>query len=203
MNRDRRKQLRFLILFLCLFALLGWPYARLGRGYRLLVCRAVNALIMNSTQTTSVARLLPDERPGFEWHAVIAVWNQTAKALEAKFPIDLHQPFYLPTAAFVALTLAGQRAWGGKRVLLKLLLGIILFQLRPLPIFLVRERAVVGVFQYDGLFDVLLVILNRSIIAPLGMAFALPLFVWFGLFRRSFVQFVQAKDATADSPEQV
>ena len=142
---------------------------------------------MNSTQTPKVARLVPDGRSGREWHAIVAVWNQSTRTVEERFPLDLHQLFYLPAAVFSALTLAGKWTWGGKQTLLKLLIGITLFQLRPISIFIARERAVVGVFQYDGLFDVVLVLVNRSLVAPLGMAYALPLFLWFGLFRRFIV----------------
>lgn len=182
------KPLRFLILAMLLLTVFGWPFARIGSSYVSLVCRAVNGLVMNSTQTPMVARLVPDPRPGFEWSAIIAVWNQTTKSLEAKFPIDIHQLFYLPTVFFTALALSGRWACGNRRIFAKLLLGIALFQLRPIPLFISRERAVVGVFQDNGLFDVLLVIASRSLVAPLSMAFALPLFLWFGLFRRCFVR---------------
>jgi hypothetical protein len=177
--------IRFLVLFLVLSMSLCWPFAPVGRRYVPLVCFALNGLVTNSTQTPMIARTLPDERPGFEWSAIIAVWAQTTKSLEAKFPIDIHQLFYLPTAVFAALALSSKWAFGNQRILPKLLVGIALLQMRPIPLFLSRERAVIGLFRPDGLFDVILVVASRSLVAPLGMAFALPLLLWFGLFRRS------------------
>ncbi len=181
----RRRPLCFAVLLIPLLIIFAWPFDLVGRGYRSLVCNAINGSIMNSTLTAKVARLLPDPRPGPDWRAIVAVWNQTTRSIEERFPLDLHQLFYLPAAVFSALTLAGKWTWGGKRVVWKLLIGVALFQLRPIPIFVARERAVVGVFQYDGAFDVFLVLFNRSLVAPLGMAYALPVLLWFGLFRRS------------------
>jgi hypothetical protein len=178
---------RFAVLLVPLLVILGWPSALVGRGFRSLVCGAIDSSIMNSTQTPKVARLVPDERLGREWHAIVAVWNQSTRKVEERFPVDLHQLFYMPAAVFTALTLAGKWTWDSRRTPWKLLAGIALFQLRPIPIFVARERAVVGLFQSDGLFDVLLVLFNRAVVAPLGMAYVLPLVLWFGLFRGSIV----------------
>jgi len=38
------------------------------------------------------------------------------------------------------------------------------------------------------------VLVNESLLAPLGMTFALPLLLWFALFRKSLVQ---PRDASA------
>jgi hypothetical protein len=104
-----------------------------------------------------------------------------------RFPVDIHQVFYLPTILFAALTFVGKYTWGGKRVFVKLLVGITLFQLRPLVPFIARERMVVGL-SHGGVFDLVLLLVNRSLVAPLGMAFALPLLLWLLLFRRSLVR---------------
>ena len=186
-TRGQRGPFRFAMLFLPLFAVLAWPFPSIGRGCRFLVCGAINGMIMNSTRTSRVARLVPDQRSGFEWHCVVAVWNQTTRSVEEQFPVDVHQVFYLPTSVFIALTLAGKYTGGSKRVVLKLLIGMALIQLRSTLPFIARERIVVGIAQ-DGLFDLLLFLVNRSLVAPLGMAFALPLLLWFGLFRRSLVR---------------
>lgn len=181
------KLLRFAVLFLPLLALLAWPFAPVGRGYRALICAIANRLVLSSGHPPYVGRLVPSPRSDLDWHVIAAVWNQTTRTVDAQFDIDVHQTFYLPTAVFCALTLAGGLTWGGKRVALKLLIGIVLFQLRGTLQFVDLDRSIVDV-AHARLSDVLLVLVNRSLVTPLGMAFALPLLLWFGLFRKSLVQ---------------
>ena len=119
-----RRLLRFAAIFLPLLSILAWPYPFLGRAYRFVVCRAINDMVMNSTDTPRVARLVPDPRTGFEWHGVVAVWDQNANSVQEQFPVDIHQTFYLPTVVFAVLTIAGKFTWGGRQVPLKLLVGI-------------------------------------------------------------------------------
>ena len=87
----------------------------------------MNGLVLNPTDTRRLAQLVPDQRPGFEWEAIATIWNQTTGSVPSQFHIDVHHLFYLPTVVFVALTLAGKITWGGKRVVAKLLFGILLF----------------------------------------------------------------------------
>jgi len=176
--------LRFAVLFVPLFALLAWPFASVGRGYSSLICGTANRLL--SSSAPRVGRLAPNPQSGFEWHLTAMVWNQTTQSVEAQFDVDVHQTFYLPTALFTALTLAGKWTWGAKRVVPKLLMGVALFQLRGAVQFLELDRAGVDA-AHARLSDVLVVLANRGLVAPLGMAIVLPLLVWFGLFRRSLV----------------
>ena len=182
----RTKFARFAVLFVPLFVILAWPFAFVGRGFRSCVCSVANRFVLSSTQTDFVGQLLPDLRPGVEWHAMAAVFNRSTGSLAAGFDIDLHQIFYLPTMFFCALTLAGYWTWGGKHLVLKLLAGFAIFQLRGSLQFVRLERLVVDVALARPL-DVFLVIVNRSLVAPLGMAYALPLLLWFGLFHRSVI----------------
>jgi len=181
-----RTILRFTILFLVLFALLAWPFAFVGRGYRFAVGGAINGLILEERTTSAMVRLVPNEQPGFEWYVITTILNPTTKSVESQFDVDVYQAFYLPTAVFVALTLAGRYTWGGRRVVLKLLVGVFLFQLRGSLRFIALERAIAGI-EY-GFVDLVLLLVNRSLVAPLGMAFALPLLLWFGLSRRSLAR---------------
>jgi hypothetical protein len=181
-----RTILRFSILFLVLFALLAWPFTFLGRGYRFAVGGAINALILGERNTSAMVRLVPNEQPGFEWYLITKILNPTTKSVESQFDVDVYQAFCLPTAVFAALTLAGRYTWGGQRVVLKLLVGIFLLQLRGSLRFVALERALAGI-EY-GFVDLVLLLLNRSLVAPLGMAFALPLLLWFGLSRRSLAR---------------
>ena len=177
----------FVVRFLPLLVMLAWPFAAVGSGYRSIVCGAANRFVLSSPQTGHVGRLLPDLRPGLEWHAIAAVFDRSTRSVEAQFDIDIHQIFCLPTAVFSALILAGYWTWGGKHMATKLLGGVALFQLRGALQFVRLERIVVDP-ALAGTLDVLLVVVNRSLVAPLGMAFAQPLLLWLGLFRRPVVE---------------
>ncbi|MGB8299035.1 MAG: hypothetical protein WCG85_26690 [Polyangia bacterium] len=185
LTTDKRRLLRFAVLFLLLFALLAWPFPFVGRGYRSFVSSAVDGLVFSSAHT-HVARLVPNQRPGFAWYLTTEVWNQVSKSVEAHFDVDVHHSFCLPTAVFIALTLAGKFTWGARRIVLKLLIGILLLQLLGAVRFIALERSIAGI-QF-GAVDLFLMLVNRSLAAPLGMAFAVPLILWFGLFRKSFLQ---------------
>ena len=173
-----------MLYLLPLLALLAWPFSLVGRVYRSLICGMANRLFLSSVHHPYVGRLVPSPRPDRPWHVVAIVWNLTTKSVEARFDIDVHQTFYLPTAFFCALTLAGSCIWGGRRVALKLLVGIVFFQLRGTLQFVDLDRSIVDA-AHASLSDVILVVVNRSLVTPLGMAFALPLLLWFGLFRSS------------------
>jgi hypothetical protein len=183
---------RFAIAWLVLLAVAAWPFAFVGRGYRLLVGGAVNGLIFHSPTAPSVARLTPDARPDHAWYLKTTVSQRTTGKVEGQFDVDVYQAFYLPTAVFIALTLAGRLTLGGKRAVLKLLLGIVLLQLRGWLRFIALERALSGISY--GPVDLLLLLANRSLVAPLAMAFVLPLILWFALFRRSLVPLRDANE---------
>ena len=182
----RGRLFRFAVLFFSLLALLAWPFAPVGRGYRSLICGVANRLVLSSADTPYFGRLVPNPRSGLDWHVIAAVWNQSTQSVVAQFDIDVHQTFYLPIAVFCALTLAGKWTWGGKRVFLNLLIGTMLFQLRGTLQFVYLERSIVDA-AHAHLSDVLLVLVNRSLVTPLGTAYALPLILWFALFRRSIL----------------
>jgi hypothetical protein len=183
----RRKLLRFALILTALLGVLGWPFSWAGRSYCSLVCRAVNGLVLNSTDTQRLAQLVPDQRPGFEWEAIATIRNQPIGSAASQFNVDIHHLFYLPTVVFVALTLAGKITWGGKRVVAKLFVGILLFHLRGMLPFVSLERIATGI-AHDGFVEKLLVLVNESLLAPLAMTFALPLLLWLGLFQATLVR---------------
>ena len=182
----KRQQVRFAALFFISFAVLAWPLSLHGRAYRFLVASAVNGVIFNSAASAGMARLVPNRRAGFEWYLTAAISSPSGPLAESQFDVDVYQAFCLPTAVFVALTLAGSSAPRGKRVLLKLLSGILVLQLRGSVRFIALERALAGI-DY-GAVDLVLLLVNRSLVAPLGMAFAFPLLLWIGLFRPTFMR---------------
>jgi hypothetical protein len=182
----RRKVLRFACVLTALLIILNSPFSFIGRGYCSLVCGAVNGLVLTSTHTPKFGQLVPDQRSGFEWEAIAAVRNQTTRSVASQFNVDVHHLFYLPTVVFLALTLAGQITWGGRRVVARLLVGVLLLHLRGTLPFIALERGTTGVW-HDGLVDMFLVLVNESLLAPLGMTFALPLLLWFALSRKSLV----------------
>ena len=182
----KRPHLRFAALFFISFAVLAWPLSFHGRAYRFLVSSAVNGVVFTSAEPPGMARLVPDRRPGFEWYLTATIPRPSGPLAESHFDVDVYQAFCLPTAVLVALTLAGSSAPRGKRVLLKLLSGILVLQLRGSVRFIALERALAGI-DY-GSVDLVLLLVNRSLVAPLGMAFAFPLLLWIGLFRPTFIR---------------
>lgn len=183
----KRKSTCFLLILLPLLLGLTWPISRIGSAYRAVLCRWVNRAIMNSTHTSDVVRLVEDPRPGHDWHAVAALWNQDSHSVGATFDVNIHQTNYLPTAVFVALMVAGKFAWGTRFLVMKVLFGVLLFQMRGLLPLVALERAVNGT-AHAGPLDLLISLVDRSLVSPLGMAFALPFLLWFGLCRRDLLR---------------
>jgi len=173
---------RFLMAFLPLMVVLAWPFAFIGRPYQALERGVVNSVILNSTTTPIVARLVKDPRPDHDWITVAAVWDQANKLFRDRIEIDIHQLFYLPTAVFLALVLAEKWRFGGRRTALKLVLGILSFQVRGWVPFMALEQSITGA-NHSGASHLVLALVNKSLVAPLGMAYAMPLFWWLGLSR--------------------
>jgi len=143
---------------------------------------------MNSTDEPGIARLMPDVRPDFEWHATAAVWSRSSKSLLFKMDVDIYQSAYLPFVVLAALILAGRWTFGRKRFPARLqLLGFALLLVRASLRYILLQRQSDGQ-PHDGAFDVLLQLANLSLGAPLGMAFAFPLIVWLLLFRKAFTE---------------
>jgi len=181
----KRALWRFFAIFCPLLTVIAWPVSFIGRGYRLLVCYLGNALVVSSSgDGRYVGRLVANPRSGFEWHLDAIVFEVTTRSTAAQFDIDLHQTFYLPTAVFLALAVAGRCSWGARGFAMKLWVGVAILQLRGALQFVALERTMVDV-AHANLRDVILVIVNRSLVTPLGMAFAMPLLLWVVLFARN------------------
>lgn len=182
---DRRRWLRFALFLPPLLALLAWPLPLFGRGFRVFVCSGVNALVMNSDAEPDVARLLPDERAGREWHVTAAVWNRPGRFLRFQMDVDLHQSAYLPLMLFVSLVVAGGWAFGHAGFLVRRqLAGVVLLLARSSLRFILLSRQVDDL-PHRGALDVVLQLANLSLGAPLAMAYAFPLLLWLLLFRRA------------------
>ena len=103
-------------------------------------------------------------------------------------PIDLRSLVFLPTAAFVALSIAAPlrslraHLW---------LLGAGLLLLEPLLLLLVSVPLLsflggtgpIFVFTFSRSAHVLLQLIYRALVLPPGMTYALPLFVWWILLK--------------------
>ena len=116
-------------------------------------------------------------------------------------PIDLRTLLFLPTAAFVGLALAAPlgSARRNARVLgiglLVLLPALWLLTALPLLSFL-GGTGPVRAFDLPPLVHVVLQTIYRALVAPPGMAYALPLLLWWVLVAR-------LESAKAGSPERV
>lgn len=191
----RRKSIRFALVFIPTFIILVWPFAFVGRGFRSLACRAVNGLIMNPPDQPDLARLVPDPAPGREWHATAAVWNQPGQFVAFNMDVDLHQVAYLPLMLFIALLVAGMVTLGRRRFPVHWqVLGVGLLLARSSLRFVLLSRQADNL-PHRGPLDLFLQITNLSICAPLGMAYAFPLLLWFVLFRRALLEAWQGESA--------
>jgi hypothetical protein len=104
-------------------------------------------------------------------------------------PIDLRTLVFLPIAAFIGLALAAplHSAWRNVRVLALglLILEPTLLVLTALPLLsFLGGIGPVQAFRLSAATHVLLQILYRALVAPPGMTYALPLFLWWALVAR-------------------
>jgi hypothetical protein len=186
-----RKLLHFASVLVPAFLLMAWPFCCVGRGFRWFMCWWVNGVIMHPTDAPDVARLLPDTKPGRDWHATAAVWNQPTQTLGLKMDVDLHQAAYVPLVLFVALSFAGRATLGRKYFPVRLqVLGIVLLVARSSLRYILLRRNADGLL-HRAPFDLLLQIANLSLGAPLGMAYAFPLILWLVLFRRAVTEMMR------------
>jgi hypothetical protein len=135
------------------------------------------------------------------WQALLNATSAVSGA-RIEIPIDLRGLLYLPLAAFVALVIASPL--GPVRAYSKLLaIGLGVLELLLLALIAVPLLAFLGgtgpvqAFVLGRATLVALQIAYRALVAPPGMTYALPLFVWWVLSRRHGGR--ELRGATRDS----
>lgn len=187
----KRRIAAFVCAFACVFgglALLRGPGPAFTRAH-LALGNALVASLHLASGTRLYFRASDAELTEKPWQAVLRVEPLTPERGIA-IPIDLRSLVYLPLAAFVALAVAvplrSVRAhlllvFSGLVILEPLLLSLIAV---PLISFL-GGLGPVHAFAVSRAMQVLLQLVYRALVAPPGMAYALPLLLWWMLVRRA------------------
>lgn len=201
----RRRIGGFLFAFVCVFAGLALFHG-IGPTYTRLHVALGNALVSGqlASGTTLHFRATDSELEAEPWRATLRV-EPAPPERPLEVPIDLRTLLFLPTAAFIALAVAAPlRSLREHLQLVALGLSI----LEPLLLFLVATPLLsflggtgpVHAFTLSRPTHVVLQVLYRALVTPPGMAFAIPLLVWWGLLtvlsRRSRRQHANAVQTT-------
>ncbi len=142
---------------------------------------------------SSAASLCTSDAPGVEaakrpWQLTLRI-SDPGRPEPVLVPIDLRTLLFLPIAAFIGLALATplHSAWRNVRVLALglLILEPTLLVLTALPLLsFLGGTGPVQAFRLSPVTNVVLQILYRALVAPPGMTYALPLFLWWALVAR-------------------
>jgi len=178
----------FFVAFGAIFAGLALPSRGLGPVYSRLHAAFGNWLA-GATSFTSGVRLFVDATPeSLATHPFQATLHVLSPSMTrpVTVPVDLRTLAYLPTAAFIALALATPLgSWKKNARLLGLGLALlvpVLFALivTPLVSFL-GGTGPVRAFELGRWAHVVLQLVYRALVVPPGMAYAVPLLLWWGL----------------------
>lgn len=162
--------------FLLSFFMVPWP--RLGSLYSAAAEALGNLLLGDSTATLYF--VLPDSGHDF------SIELQAGLAAGVRVPIDLRTLAYIPTAMFLALTLATP-IWKGSRGVTVLVLGTVVLHAFlvvsiAIPLVLLfAEPQPMHLLELGTTLKRLLDVVYRSLVAPPGMAYAIPILLWIAL----------------------
>jgi hypothetical protein len=186
----RRRYFELVFAFVCVFAGLTLPSPGIGPLY-VRAHTALGNVVVESTQLASGVELRfeagPEQAAEHPWQTTLIVAPATARPL--LMPIELRTLMFVPTVAFVALTLAVPLgSW--RRNLRLLLFGLPLLELLLLVLMAMPLLSFLGgmgpvrAFTLSAPLHAVLQILYRALVAPPGMAYALPLLLWWCLMVR-------------------
>ena len=186
----RHEVVGFLFGFACVFAGLALPARGLGPLYVRAHVALVEPLLAQQDLASGVKLLLVathEQLLDAPWQALLVA--SAPSGVPAVVPIDFRLLLFLPTAAFVALGVA--TPFGSWRKNARLLgLGLPLLELvlvglvaTPLVSFL-GGTGPLRAFELGRAAHACLQIVYRALVAPPGMAFALPLLLWWLLVTR-------------------
>lgn len=157
-----------------------WPgLARSASGAFTDVAQAVAAPLLRSSKFDVAFTRAPDGVAEGDWDSVVLIKSRTSGRILDHASLDVRRVWYLPSAVFVALCLGFPR--GGVRGV-SLLLAMGLFALPVLS--LLPLLSFLGQIRVIGLGSVVqsaLAIGYRALVAPLGMAYAIPAFLWLAM----------------------
>jgi hypothetical protein len=180
----------FLFGFACVFLGLSLPARGVGPLYVRAHVALFEPLLAQQKLESGVELLLRATRQqllGAPWQATLVA--AAPGGVPAVVPIDLRLLLFLPTAAFVALAVAtpfGSWKQNARLLLLGLpLLELLLLALVATPLLsFLGGTGPVRAFELGRGTHACLQIIYRALVAPPGMAFALPLLLWWLLTAR-------------------
>jgi hypothetical protein len=182
---------QFLFAFACVFGGLALPLPGVAPAFVRAHAALGNELVEGAMFERGVA--LHFDAPGDEaakrpWQLTLRI-SDPGRSEPVLVPIDLRTLLFLPLAAFIGLALATplHSAWRNVRVLGLglLILEPTLLVLTALPVLsFLGGTGPVQAFRLAPATNVVLQILYRALVAPPGMTYALPLFLWWALVAR-------------------
>ena len=188
----RRRVLSFLCAFVCVFASLALAHGP-GPPYCKLHARLGNAIVGSSLLASGVRlhfEATDAELESEPWRVTLRVdppaLSKAGPVAAAVIPIDLRSLLFLPSAAFLALAIAVplRSTWAHIQVITcgLLILEPLLVLLVALPLLsFLGGMGPIQAFSLSRPTHVVLQILYRALVAPPGMAYALPLLLWWSL----------------------
>lgn len=192
--QQARPWLDFGFAFLCVFGGLSLPFPGLGRAYVGAHAALGNALLPSSLTSgvqlafRTMSEVNPADASAGAWSLTLLV-VPVAPAGPLQMPMDLRTLVYLPTACFVALALATPVA-SVRRKLAVLGAGVSILQpllwlLLALPVVsFLGGTGPVRAFSLGLGAHTVLQVLYRALVASPGMAYVIPLLLWWALCGR-------------------
>ena len=183
----------FLLRFVFVLTVCLMPWPRLEEVYGSAVAAVGNALVgdrpvgsgafLRFDSPPKPHRSDPESKPTFQ--AELSA-RSTKTGSVVRVPIDLRTLTFIPTVVFVALAIAAP-IWKGARGPIVLVSGLVILQLFlagsiavPLLLFFSNPRPM-QLFQLSPAVGHGLDVAYRSLVAPPGMAFAIPGLLWLAL----------------------
>lgn len=171
----------FALRLACLLSLCMYPWPRVGEVYSDAAGALGNLLLGDAASTLHFVRA--ESGSGF---SIELVARRSMSADVVRVPIDLRTLTYIPTAVFLALTLAA-RIWTSSRGVTVLVLGLVwlhgfLIASITIPLLLFfAEPQPMHLLDLGTTLRQLLDIVYRSLVAPPGMTYAVPALIWLAL----------------------
>jgi hypothetical protein len=180
----------FLFAFACVFGGLALPSRGVGPLYVQAHVGLLEPILADLNFASGVKLLLVathEQLLDAPWQALLLA--APANGTPAGVPIDFRLLLFLPTAAFIALAVATPfGSWKQNAKLLALglpLLELLLLGLVAIPLLsFFGGTGPVRAFELGRFSHACLQIVYRALVAPSGMAFALPLLLWWVLVSR-------------------
>ena len=190
-NPRARVIIQFLFAFSCVFAGLALPSPGIGPAYVRAHAALANEIVAGATFMGGVTLHFDASAPDaatHPWQLTLQI-HDPARRGPVLMPIDLRTLLFLPVVAFIGLAIAAplrSAAYNARVLALGILIlepTLLLLTALPLLSFL-GGTGPVRAFQLSPITHVIFQILYRSLVAPPGMMYALPLLLWWVLVVR-------------------